>query len=43
MARRVDSAYLASLVGDHRLTMDEALDTAYDLVVTNPKKAFRVQ
>ena len=43
MARRVDSAYLASLVGDHRLTMDEALDTAYDLVVTNPKNAFRVQ
>lgn len=43
MARRVDSAYLAALVGDHRLTMDEALDTAYDLVVTNPKKAFRVK
>lgn len=43
MARRVDSAYLAGLVADHRLTMDEALDTAYDLVVTNPRKAFRVQ
>lgn len=43
MARRVDSAYLAGLVADHRLTMEEALDTAYDLVVTNPKRAFRVK
>jgi glucuronate isomerase len=40
--RRMDSAFLAKLVADHRLTMAEALDTAYDLVVTNPRKAFRL-
>ena len=42
MNRRVESAYLATLVADHRLTLDEALDTAHDLVVTNPRKAFKV-
>ncbi|MBB2924376.1 glucuronate isomerase [Cellulomonas cellasea] len=40
--RRMDSAFLARLVADHRLTLDEALDTAVDLVVTNPRKAFRL-
>lgn len=40
--RRMDSGFLARLVADHRLTMDEALDTAYDLVVTNPRKAFKL-
>nr|NLI49301.1 glucuronate isomerase [Propionibacterium sp.] len=42
LARRVDCGYLARLVGEHRLTMDEALDTAHDLVVTNPRKAFKL-
>ncbi|HZK06428.1 MAG TPA: glucuronate isomerase [Actinomycetaceae bacterium] len=42
MARRMDSGYLAGLVADHRLSMDEALDTAFDLVDTQPKKAFRL-
>lgn len=42
MNRRMDSAFLARLVADHRLTLDEALDTAVDLVVTNPRKAFRL-
>ncbi len=42
LARRIDSGYLARLVGEHRLTMDEALDTAQDLVVTNPQKAFKL-
>jgi glucuronate isomerase len=40
--RRMDSGFLAKLVADHRLTMDEALETAYDLVVTNPRKAFKL-
>lgn len=42
LARRVDSGYLAKLVGEHRLTLDEALDTARDLVVANPRKAFKL-
>ncbi len=42
LARRIDSGYLAKLVGEHRLTLDEALDTAHDLVVTNPRKAFKL-
>ncbi len=42
LARRIDCGYLARLVGEHRLTMDEALDTAHDLVVTNPRKAFKL-
>lgn len=40
--RRIDSGFLARFVADHRLTMDEALETAYDLVVTNPRKAFKL-
>ena len=42
MNRRLDSGFLAELVSEHRLTMDEALETAYDLVVTNPRKAFKL-
>ncbi|WP_454778135.1 glucuronate isomerase [Georgenia muralis] len=42
MNRRIDSAFLAELVADHRLTMAEALDSAYDLVVTQPRKAFKL-
>lgn len=42
MNRRVESAYLATLVADHRLSIDEALDTAHDLVVNNPRKAFKL-
>lgn len=42
MNRRVESAYLAGLVADHRLTLDEAMDTAHDLVVNNPRKAFKL-
>ena len=40
--RRMDSGFLAQMVADHRLTMDEALETAYDLVVTCPREAFRL-
>jgi glucuronate isomerase len=42
VARRMDATFLARLVADHRLTLDEALDTAHDLVVTNPRKAFKL-
>jgi glucuronate isomerase len=42
MSRRLDAGYLAELVGEQRLTMDEALDTAHDLVVTQPRKAFKL-
>ncbi len=40
MSRRLDAAYLAELVAQHRLTEDEALATALDLVTTIPKKVF---
>jgi len=42
LARRIDSGYLARLVGEHRLTMDEALDVARDLVVGCPTRAFKL-
>lgn len=42
LSRRVDSGYLAKLVGEHRLTMDEAVDVAYELVVGNPRRAFKL-
>ena len=42
LSRRIDSGYLAKLVGEHRLTLDEALETATDLVVGNPRKAFKL-
>ena len=42
LARRVDSGYLAKLVGEHRLTLDDALETATELVVNNPRTAFKL-
>ncbi|WP_324651956.1 glucuronate isomerase [Georgenia sp. H159] len=42
MSRRLDAAYLAELVAEHRLTEDEALATAHDLVTTIPKKVFKL-
>lgn len=41
-ARRVDSVFLAHLVTEHRLTMDDATQVAIDLVSTQPKKAFKL-
>ncbi len=40
--RRMDAVFLARLVVDHRLTPEEAFDTARDLVSTNPRRAFRL-
>jgi glucuronate isomerase len=42
MARRLDAAYLARLVGEHRLELDEALETVVALVDEQPRKAFRL-
>ncbi len=42
LARRIDSAYLAGLVVQHRLEMDEAEDLATKFVVDLPKKAFNL-
>ncbi|MST63238.1 glucuronate isomerase [Schaalia hyovaginalis] len=42
VSRRVDSAFLAGLVAEHRLEMDEALDTAIALVSSQPKKVFKL-
>jgi glucuronate isomerase len=42
MARRLDAAFLATLVAEHRLDEDEAIETAVDLVVDNPRRAFKI-
>jgi glucuronate isomerase len=42
MSRRLDAAYLAQLVAEHRLDEDEALETALDLVTSIPSKAFKL-
>ncbi len=41
-ARRVDCAFLAGLVAEHRLALDEAAETAVDLVVEQPRRAFKL-
>ncbi|MFD6141915.1 glucuronate isomerase [Promicromonospora sp. NPDC060271] len=40
LARRVDAGYLARLVAEHRLDLDEAVDTAADLAYHLPKQAY---
>jgi glucuronate isomerase len=42
MARRMDCAFLAKLVADHRLEEDEALEVARDLAYRLVKKAYRL-
>ncbi len=41
-ARRVDCAFLARLVAEHRLPEDEAIQVARDLAYHLPKKAYRL-
>lgn len=41
-ARRVDCAFLAGLVSEHRLTEEEAFETAVELVVDQPRRAFKL-
>lgn len=42
VARRVDCAYLAELVADHRLDEDEAFEVAHDLAYRLAKTAYRL-
>lgn len=42
LSRRVDSAFLGNLVAEHRLDLDEAIETAIDLVSTQPRKVFKL-
>jgi glucuronate isomerase len=41
-ARRIDCAFLAKLVSEHRLDEDEAFEVAYDLTYGLAKKAYRL-
>jgi glucuronate isomerase len=42
VARRIDCAFLARLVAEHRLEEDEAFDVAHDLAYGLVKKAYRL-
>jgi glucuronate isomerase len=42
VARRIDCAFLARLVAEHRLTEDEAVETVVDLAYRLPKQAYRL-
>lgn len=40
LARRVDAGFLGRLVAEHRLELDEAIDTAIDLAYRIPRQAY---
>ena len=40
LSRRIDAGFLARLVAEHRLDLDEAVETAVDLAYTLPKAAY---
>ncbi|XAS77060.1 glucuronate isomerase [Dermatophilaceae bacterium Sec6.4] len=40
LSRRIDAGYLARLVCEHRLTQDEAVETAIDLAYNLPKTSY---
>ena len=42
VARRIDCAYLARLVTEHRLGEEEAFEVAHDLAYRLPKEAYRL-
>jgi glucuronate isomerase len=42
LARRVDCAFLARLVSEHRLSLDDARETAIDLAYRLPKAAYKL-
>jgi len=42
MSRRLDSGYLATLVAEHRIDEDEALETAVDLVSGRHQEVFKL-
>jgi glucuronate isomerase len=43
VARRVDAAFLARLVAEHRLPLDEAAETIVDLAYHLPKRIFKLE
>jgi glucuronate isomerase len=43
VARRVDAGFLARLVAEHRLPLDEAAETIVDLAYRLPKRVFRLE
>jgi glucuronate isomerase len=43
VARRVDASFLARLVAEHRLPLDEAAETIVDLAYRLPKQIFRLE
>ncbi|MCL2463653.1 MAG: glucuronate isomerase, partial [Micrococcales bacterium] len=40
LARRIDAGHLARLVAEHRLDLDEAIETATDLAYRLPKATY---
>jgi len=42
VARRIDAGFLARLVAEHRLEMDEAVELAVDLAYNFPKRAYKL-
>lgn len=42
MSRRLDAGFVAQLVAEHRLDEDEAPEVMHDLVVGNPRRAFKL-
>jgi len=42
VARRSDAAFLARLVAEHRLTLEEAAEVVVDLAYTLPKRAYKL-
>ena len=42
VARRIDCAFLAKLVAEHRMDEDEAVEVALDLTYRLPKKAYKL-
>jgi glucuronate isomerase len=42
MSRRLDAGFVAQLVAEHRLDEDEADKVLHDLVVGNPRRAFKL-
>lgn len=42
MSRRLEAGFLAGLVAEHRLTLDEAVDTAVTLVARQPATVFKL-
>jgi glucuronate isomerase len=42
MSRRLDAGFVAQLVAEHRLHEDEAIAVMHDLVVANPRRAFKL-